>query len=858
MKVALYYIALLFLELFLLISDVFSWGSESKGKVLKAVQKLSVPFISNEGQTDERVKFYAKTFGGTLFVTKDGRLVYSLPKFEEGKVKGGVTLVETLINSKVQKITGLGRSITKVNYFVGKDKRKWKTNLQTFSAVSLGEVYKGITLKLRAYGNNVEKIFEVRPGADPKRIALKIKGGKELRIDPETGELVVITDLGEVRFTKPVAYQKVEGKIVYVPTRYKLLSKDSYAFDLGKYDRSKTLIIDPLLASTYIGGTDVDHAYSIAIDKNGNVYVAGKTYSTDFPTTAGAYKVNFDGVQSDAFVSKLSADLTTLIASTYLGGTDTHDFVTSIAIDQNGNVYVAGVTYANDFPTTPGAYQTNSPSPSISANDGFISKLSGDLTNLIASTYLGGSSGDEVHSMTIDQNGSIYVVGDTSSDDFPTTPGAYQTNYAGNYDAFISKLSGDLTTLIASTYLGGTISGEEGASIAIDQNGNVYVAGKASSSDFPVTQGAFQTTYKGGYADAFVSKLNSDLTTLIASTYLGGIYLDYAKSIVLDQNGNVYVTGYTGSPDFPTTTGVYQTDSGGSGDAFVSKLSGDLTTLIASTYIGGNENDYAYSVAIDQSGNIYVAGKTISVNFPTTPNAYKTSCGVDVFVSKLSTDLTTLLASTCFGGGGGEMLYSLAIGQSGDVYVVGYTESLNFPITSGAYQTTYGGGFADAFVAKLSLDLSANNTPAINTFTVSPSSGNAPLSVTFSWNVSDPDGDTLTCYLDIDNDGNTDYTINDCANNTSQQHTYNTAGNYIAKLAVNDGKGGTASQTVNVSVSNPNDTSGSEDAGSQTSGGDSAEGQISSGAGGCSTSYANSMLLYLLIPILVAVRRKFR
>jgi len=504
-----------------------------------------------------------------------------------------------------------------VSYFLGKDKKKWVSGVSTYDYVSLGEIWKGIELKVRAYGNNVEKLFYINPQTGVNEIKIRLEGAKKLEVAKD-GRLKVVTEKGEVYFSKPVAYQEIAGKKKEIKVAYVVKGKE-YTFKLGQYDPTRPVIIDPLLASTYLGGSDWDEALALALDGDGNVYVAGWTYSSDFPTTAGAYDASYNGYgYEDVFVSKLSSDLSTLLASTYLGG-GSYDKVYALALDGQGNVYVAGYTHSSGFPTTDGAYDTSH----NAYDDAFVSKLSSDLSTLLASTYLGGGSYDGALALALDGQGSVYVAGWTSSSDFPTTAGAYDTSHNGYYDVFVSKLSSDLSDLLASTFLG---EGDDdyARALALDGQGNVYVAGYTHSSGFPTTDGAYDTSHNG-YYDVFVSKLSSDLSTLLASTFLGGGNWDEAYALALDGDGNVYVAGYTESSDFPTTDGAYDTRLDGDGDAFVSKLSSDLSTLLASTYLGGGSYDKVYALALYGVGNVYVAGWTYSFDFPTSAGAYDTS-----------------------------------------------------------------------------------------------------------------------------------------------------------------------------------------------------------------------------------------
>ena len=375
---------------------------------------------------------------------------------------------------------------------------------------------------------------------------------------------------------------------------------------MASYDKTKDLIIDPLLASTCLGGVYEDYGRSIAVDAGGNVYVVGETLSTDLPTTPGAYDTSRNG-NTDVFVSKFNSGLTRLLASTFLGGALNHDRGYSIAIDAGGNVYVTGATYSTDFPTKRGSYDA----ASNGGWDVFVSKFNNGLTNLLASTFLGGKSDDYGYSIAIDTGGNVYVTGETLSSDFPTTTGAYDASYNGGYyDAFVSKFDSGLTSLLASTFLGGG-SGDYGRAIAVDGVGNAFVTGNTWSNDFPATPGAYNTSYNGGNDDVFVSKLNSGLTSLLASTFLGGSSNDYGKAIAIDAGGNVYVTGETVSPNFPTTDDAYATACNrGSKDVFVSKFNNQLTSLPASTLLGGHAHDYGKAIAIDAGGNVYVAGST--------------------------------------------------------------------------------------------------------------------------------------------------------------------------------------------------------------------------------------------------------
>ena len=709
---------------------ITEYTNTDESEIVSRMAKAHIPFIINEGQSNEKIMFYASTFGGTVFITKDGEIVYSLPKTENNFITGennkgfGVAIKEEFVSGNIKEITGEEKSITQVNVFKGNDPLKWRNNISTFGLVNLGEVFKGINIKLKAYGNNIEKLFFVNALANPKDIRIKMSGLKKLKIN-NSGELEGETCLGVITFTKPLAYQEKNGNKTMVEVEY-AVNGDEYGFKVGDYNRENMLIIDPLLASTFLGGSGADYANSIILDGGGNVYVAGYTGSEDFPTSYGAYDESFNG-NLDVFITKMDNDLTTIYSSTFIGGSDV-DRNPELALDENGNVYVAGKTFSSDFPTTAGAYDE---SFNGLDEDIFISKFSDDLTNLIASTYLGGTGdfagvniGDTPNSIIIGGNGNVCVAGYTDSEDFPITPNAYDDSYNGGYlDVFIAKLNSDLTSLLASTFLGG--DNDDNCVMAIDTSGNIYVAGGTHSLNFPSTPGAYNENHSGN-RDAFVSKFDSNLTTLLSSTFLGGNSTDEVFSIIIDESENVYIAGHTASTSFPTITGAYSTIHHGSYDGFVSRLNSDLTTLIASTFLGGNRRELINSLISNGNGNIYVSGSTQSSDFPVTPGAYEenfdgsyyiifpgdTIYYSDIFVSRLNYDLSNLSASTYIGGENDDYARSVILDESGNVYITGSTGSSDYPTTPGSYNESPNGS-SDVLISKLDSLLSADSITGI-------------------------------------------------------------------------------------------------------------------------------------------------
>jgi hypothetical protein len=463
-----------------------------------------------------------------------------------------------------------------------------------------------------------------------------------------------------------------------------------------------------LVYSTYLGGTDYDHGYGIAVDAAGNAYITGDTWSTDFPTTTSANDTTYNGGTHDVFVSKLNAEGTTLVYSTYLGGSD-DDEGYGIAVDAAGNAYITGYTSSStDFPTTPDAWDTSG----NGSDDVFVSKLNPNGTGLVYSTYLGGNGGELGNGIAVDGSGNAYITGEANSVNFPTTAGAFDTCHNVSWGGFVSKLNPSGTGLVYSTYLGGYTQ-TFANSIAVDGSGNAYITGEvAGGGYFPTTPGAFDNSFSGGNWDGFVSKLNPSGTGLVYSTYFGGNSSDCGLGIVLDGSRNAYITGYTSSSDFPTTPGAWDRDTSfiyGAYDVFVSKLNPSGTSLVYSTYLGGSDFDFGNGIAVDGSGNAYITGETNSIDFPTTVGAWDTiNDGYyrEAFVSKLNPNGTGLVYSTYFGGSDNDYGYGIAVDGSGNVYITGETGSPDFPTTVGAFDTSYNGYYPDAddaFVTKLSL-----------------------------------------------------------------------------------------------------------------------------------------------------------
>jgi hypothetical protein len=772
----------------------------SAAKPVVSHAKLPMSFEANQGQTDKRVKFLSRGPGYTLFLTGDevplelqeagaksqdsrtraeplrAMSLLQSPKdrgprtTDKGRRTTGSVLRLKLVDANQNAaVTGASELPGKSNYFIGNDRTKWRTNVPTYAKVKYEGVYPGVDLVFYGNQRHLEYDFVVAPGADPSAIALAVGAVREpprahrdapLQIAAD-GDLVIPTEGGEVRLQKPLIYQESSGTRREILGGYVLKGAREVAFKVGAYDPTKSLVIDPTLAySTYLGsyiGDNFDQANSVAADSSGNAYVTGWTESSNFPTTAGAFQTSLGGPDAtNAFVTKLNPTGTALVYSTYLGGSS-YDYSLGISVDSSGHAYVTGIATSSNFPTTTGAFQTSFASTAYPAgSNAFVTKLNPSGSALVYSTYLGGSNEDWGNGIAVDSSGDAYVTGISSSWNFPTTAGAFQTSLTGYSNAFITKLNPSGSALVYSTYLGGSFA-DVGYGIAVDSSGHAYVTGNTQSTSFPTTPGAFQTSLLAHYGNAFVTKLDPTGSALVYSTYLGGsgtsycCYGDIAQGVAVDSLGHAYVTGGTVSSNFPTTAGAFQsslasTVANGS-NAFITELNPTGSALLYSTYLGGSSNDYGYGIAVDSSRNAYVTGYATSDNFPTTADAFDTYkpevCTVcpNAFVTKLNPNGSALVYSTYLGGDGADIGLGIAVDLIGNTYVTGSTSSSNFPTTTGAFQTSRA-GYQSAFVAKLAtttqaqiVDLERSVQALVSTGFLTPGEGQsllAPLSATMA------------------------------------------------------------------------------------------------------------------------------
>ena len=604
---------------------------------------------------------------------------------------------------------GKGDLPHKNNYFRGKDSLKWKIGISNFEKIIYPNLYDGIDLQFYLNENGLKYDFIVHSLADHKKIRIIVEGHNDLFIN-EKEDLVISSFFGPeygILDSNLLVYY-ADDSHDNIQSQFSILDNDTYTFNLEDRDLNRPIIIDPLIYSTLLGGSDKDGTCGIVVDSSGYSYISGWSHSTDFPTTPGAYD-NTNNGNMDAFVVKLNPDGSDLVYSTYIGGSENDRCYGGLAVDGSGYSYITGWTASSDFPTTEGAYDTSQ----NGNRDAFVLKLNPDGSDLTFSTFLGGSDNDWGYGgILIDSSGNSIITGATISSDFPTTAGAYDRNYNDGSDVIVVKLNPDGSDLVFSTYIGGN-QADTAYSIIQDSSGNTFIVGETNSPNFPTTDNAYDRTPNGLF-DAFVFELNHDGSDLVYSTFIGGISDEYGYNIAKDASGNIYITGVTGSTNFPTTDGAYDTTGDVDGDCFVTKLNSDGSDLVYSTFIGGSDYDGGYAIVENGNGNIYITGSTDSPDFPTTPDAFDDTLSgdEDVIFVMLNPDGSELVYSTYIGGSQdnvwGESGSCLAIDSSGFSHITGHTSAPDFPTTPEAYDTTPNGDWG-GFVLMLDMFPDDNN-----------------------------------------------------------------------------------------------------------------------------------------------------
>jgi hypothetical protein len=844
--------------------------------VQSAYGHLPLSFEANHGQWDPSVQFVTRGSGHQLFLRPTDAVLALRTGEAKSEGRGGDIHQDQLSSSPPPtsqsmvrmrfaganpqaEMVGLDKLPGIVNYLLGEDPTKWRTNIPTYQKIEYTDVYPGIDLVYYGNQGQLEYDLVVAPGADPKQIRLAFEGVETIDVDSQGDLLLTVpqssTDTmgatATLRMHKPVVYQRdAHGHKHLLAGTYVLLASQAsphrpipagrhpsdtthVVFQVASYNASQPLIIDPVLSwATYLGGSGLDDGFAIAVDQEGQAYVTGRTFTpgSGFPGTASSLIQSMfsGGTQSDAFVTKINAAGTALIYSTYLGGIG-GDEGRGIAVDQAGQAYVTGETSTpgSGFPGTAGSLIQSTHGGGSA--DAFVAKLNAAGTALVYSTYLGGDDNDLGYGIAVDQVGQAYVTGATSTpgSGFPGTAGSLiQSTFAFDRDAFVAKLNAAGTAIIYATYLGGS-GHDQGNGIAVDQAGQAYVTGETSTpgSGFPGTAGSLIQSTHGGNIDVFVAKLNAGGTALVYATYLGSVGTDYGRGIAVDQAGQAYVTGQT-TASFPGTAGsLIQSTHYAFNDAFVTKLNAAGTGLVYSTYLGGNGEDDGRGIAVDEVGNAYVTGFTTTPGSGftgTTGSTLQSTFGgnADAFVTKLNAAGTALIYSTYLGGGRAEEGRGIAVDQAGNAYVTGSiggdntTSEFDFPGTADSLiQSTFGGG-SDVIVAKIS-DPPTNQPPVCSAALANPASlwtPNHQFVPVVVAGVTDPESDAVTITVsgvtqdepvNAKGDGNTSPDAVIQAGVASVRAERSGKGNgrvYQVSFKAEDGKGGSCTGKVTVSV----------------------------------------------------------
>lgn len=685
----------------------------------------SIAFVPNAGQVDSTVRFVGYTTSAGRFFLTDREVVWAGPTASRSPVIDPAARVRPQVDDRRLsvvrwRLVGMAarpdvvagdRLPGVINYLKGGDSAQWQRGLPTYASVVFREVYPGVDLEIRGRSGRLDRVYRIGPHVDPTRISWQYDGVDDIVLEPASGaaRLMLPTSghsdaprganlesIPQVMLRPPRAWQQVGARQVEVAVHYAWRGYDVVGLELGAYNPQLPLFVESSADyATYLGGSLNDLGNAIAVDGQGNAYVTGQTRSVDFPVVPGLQPQLTDG--ADAFVAKLDPSGSHLVYATYIGGSR-DDAAEGIAVDATGSVYLTGWTNSSNFPT-----RTPIQSELAGGDDIFVLKLEPSGETLAYATYLGGSRDEFSDAVDIDATGHAYAGGWTRSEDFPTAQ-ALQSENAGQQEAFVVKLQPTGEALAFATYLGGS-QDDRVEDLAVDAAGLSYVAGWTASDDFP-TQGAAQPTHAGGGHDAFVASLEANGSELRYATYIGGSGDDGGCGVAVDSSGSAYVSGDTGSPDFPVTNAFQPDYGGGLYDSFIVKVNPAGSALMYATYVGGDDMDFGYGMAVDDTGMAYVTGETQSRNFPTRNATQPANHGSwDVAVVKLDPAGGKQVYATYFGGNRTDFAYSIAVDPAHNIYVAGWTESTDLPTESALQPST--GGATDAFVLKVPYRMAA-------------------------------------------------------------------------------------------------------------------------------------------------------
>lgn len=650
-----------------------------------------IPFIANEGQLSSEVAFYTRTLGATVMVTRDGGILYAPDE------EGAPVYRESFTGSLKNDVREGSQAEALLNYYQGAERSRWRESVKTFRNIRFGSVYENIEVELHARHGTVEKVFTVYPGGDVSEIRCRIEGGQGMNLS-DSGHLTVLSPAGRLRFTPPAAYQVKGSRRHEISVSYELRGSE-YGFLTGEYDKTLPLVIDPLLASTYMGGKSNETAYALEIS-GGDIVLAGTADSKDIPGTDG----RIDPL-GDSFVVRLDTDLSTVRAATFFGGSMT-DGVRAMVL-AGGSIYAAGYNNSPNFPTTPSAAYAGT-----ALTGAFIVRMDSASLRITSSTSFYSNVFGLAWSPV---DGSVFVAGSTGDTGFPIPSGdipAFQSTHRGGAESFVAVFDENLEKLKGATLLGG-----EGFDIiydlTVDDDGYPVAVGITNSAAFPASENSFDPTYNldweaaHQWIDGFVARFSPDLGSLPSATYLGGGLIDNVTAVAA-EGGLVLVGGNTASPDFPCASTFGPVDGN---DAFVVLLDKDLSRVRSCTVFGGSRAgtdspESVSDVGFHPSGSIFAVGRTNADDFPTTPGAFlphPAGSYFGAFVIGFNRDMSMVQASTLVSGTG-EDIKAVAFDSWGDVVVAGDISGSSYPVTPGALQAEYAGG-DDLVISRFTSDL---------------------------------------------------------------------------------------------------------------------------------------------------------
>ncbi|MBV9503371.1 MAG: SBBP repeat-containing protein [Acidobacteriia bacterium] len=682
-------------------------GPDAAAARAKAVfAAIPLHFEENRGQWNSETRFAARSGGKTLLLTNRGAVLASPSR------RVDVTLVGGNTNAPIEP---LDRLPARTDYFRG---RRSYTGISQFARVAYRSVYPGIDLVYYGSQEELEYDFVVQPAADPRKIRLHFRGADHLSLNAG-GDLVVAAGDGQFIQKRPILYQQDArtGARRPIEGHYRLLGGQTAGLAISQYDSAQPLVVDPvLLYATFLGGSATDSINAVATDSSGFIYIAGNTTGGDLPATPTGIQGNNAG-GNDVFVAIINPNLPTVQSLRYLtflgGGRD--DIASAIAVDSKGLIYVTGTTSSSDFPLAGNSLQTTlslSSSATVFNTDAFVSVIDRSF-GLQYSTYFGGTGDETPHGIGVDARGFIYIGGTTTSPDMPTTTTAYQAVSWGSSDTFVLKIDTSTTTPAYASYLGGEDE-DDGRGFAVAPNGLVYFAASTLSTEFPTAGPAYQQGPTGteNLIIGVMDLTQSGNASLPYCTYFGGSNIEEVRQLFLTADNRLLLTGWTLSPDFPISTNAFQSKFNVNGNAFVTRVNPQAPPakfVEYSTFLGGSGGEVGYAIAGDTSGAIYVAGYTLSADFPVSSDAAlgQFGSGIEAFLVKLNPSVTgagALAYGSYFGGEGFHVATGLAVAADGSIFVGGYTTDAlrgTFSVLGNGFQSGFAGGYSDGFVLAL-------------------------------------------------------------------------------------------------------------------------------------------------------------